>query len=158
MLHDMKRSVSSAFTLVEIVMALGLCSFCLVALLGLFSVGLKIEQDGTAELGASHLLQSLIATRRAAPAADLSSTKFPLPALTAGTNVPPTTVIIDASGNLVNSASDPNARYALHYQVDAPAAPKFAPFRVSVCLTWPPAASRSNALGSLEQTTNLPRK
>src|SRR5687768_15545357 len=123
-------SKHSAFSLVEIVMALGVSSFCLVALLGLFSVGIKIEQGGTAELGAAHVLQSLITTRRTGPAVDLRGNKFPLPPLVAGADIPETTVALDAMGNLLSSAADPNARYALHYSVDAPASGEFAPFRV----------------------------
>lgn len=48
-----------AFSLVEIAIALGIFAFCLLAIMGLFTAGLKTEQSSQDEEGASTTLASL---------------------------------------------------------------------------------------------------
>ncbi len=53
------------FSLVEIVMALGLVSFCLVALLGLFSLGIKTSKQSAEETNLAAMSSEIITELRA---------------------------------------------------------------------------------------------
>jgi len=84
----MTRTLRSGFSLIEITLALGVTSFCLLAILGLFSVGLRAGQqarDYTTIAGASSLVMSRV---------QASSTEgFPFPS----------TLFFDAHGQVTNS-------------------------------------------------------
>lgn len=61
----------SAFSLVEVVIALGLVSFVIVAVIGLFSVGLQATRDSEESIDATNLAAEIIGKRFAAPTNDL---------------------------------------------------------------------------------------
>jgi type II secretory pathway pseudopilin PulG len=65
---DMKRSVleTSAFSLVEVTLALGVAAFCLIAVLGLLPTGLKTQQTSVHETIANKILSEMIGDMRAA--------------------------------------------------------------------------------------------
>lgn len=53
------KSRKAGFSLVEVTMALGLVSFCLVAMLGMLPVGLKQERSASEQLAATQLLAAV---------------------------------------------------------------------------------------------------
>ncbi len=55
------------FSLIEVMIALGVVVFALVALCGLLSSGLKVARQAKTELFAAQVASSLLAERRAAP-------------------------------------------------------------------------------------------
>ncbi len=57
----------AAFSLIEVVLALGLTSFCLIALLGLLPVGLHSNQDAIQQAEASDVLSAAISDLYATP-------------------------------------------------------------------------------------------
>lgn len=61
----MRRSCQQGFSLVEVVLALGLVSFCLVALLGLFSVGIKTSKQAAEETNLAAMSSQIITELRA---------------------------------------------------------------------------------------------
>lgn len=64
---------SSAFSLVELVIALGIASFCLVAMLGLVPMGLKSAKNTTDQTGAAMLLSSVaLDLRNVTPGSNIS--------------------------------------------------------------------------------------
>ncbi len=69
----MKRGVA-AFSLVEVVLALGVIGFALVAIIGLFPTALHSERASIQETRANHLAEQVFSTLRSQPftAADLS--------------------------------------------------------------------------------------
>jgi uncharacterized protein (TIGR02598 family) len=69
----------TGFSLVEVVMALGILAFAITALLGAFAVGMNTDRESIEELEATHILQSLLAERRANPV--LTNTNMLLPVL-----------------------------------------------------------------------------
>jgi type II secretory pathway pseudopilin PulG len=71
-----------AFSLVEVVIALGVVVFCIAAILSLFSVGLRNSRDSAGEMRAASLASSLLARLRANPHGDLTAEGFPFGALT----------------------------------------------------------------------------
>jgi len=149
------RRGTRGFSLVEVVLAVGIFAFVGVALIGLFSLGLKTNHESAESLVATHLAESLLETRQAAPDTDLSSNGFPLPVLTASTNVTTNTspVYISESGLLTNETS---ARFGLLYSVTPDLDANVS--RVYLCLYWPAQAAPTNALGRYETflTVNLP--
>lgn len=71
-----------AFSLVEVVIALGIVVFCIVAILSLLSLGLRNSRESAEEIRAASLASSLVGRMRAAPKADLSHLGFPFGPLT----------------------------------------------------------------------------
>jgi uncharacterized protein (TIGR02598 family) len=59
------RSKTSAFSLVEVTLALGVASFCLVAVLGLLPTALKTQQAGAQQTIANQVMTVILADLRA---------------------------------------------------------------------------------------------
>lgn len=64
----MKRQSPAAFSLVEVVIAIGLFTFCITILLGLIPVGLKSARSVTEEGNAIHIASSIFGFWQQAPA------------------------------------------------------------------------------------------
>ena len=158
-----RRSDQRAFSLIEVVVALGIVVFCGFALIGLLSVGLRNSSDSKMQLQAASIMESLCAVRRAAATNDLSSlqTNFPLPSLasSAGNLTASTNLWLTWDGQLTSSSS--NARFGFLYNITAPASYSSSPtsgnFATAyLCLYWPPLVSPTNAnLGHFELTTTF---
>ncbi len=130
-----KSSVArKGFSLIEVMIALGVVVFALVALCGLLSSGLKVARQAKTELFAAQVASSLLAERRAAPLATMPAT-HPLPPLT---NSPAglQTALLDRSGRVASSGSQ--AYYSLFYEI-VPSNEGIA--RVFVALVHPPQSS-----------------
>ena len=113
----------SAFSLVEVVMAMGIVTFALVALMGLLVGGIQINRDSTGESQAVNLLQAMVADRQAAGYANLSTNYGLLPLTNSAapySNNPPLYVMEDQI-TATNVASA--ARYAVSYTVFPPPTP-----------------------------------
>src|ERR1700744_1735196 len=78
-----ERRKSRAFSLIEVVVALGIVTFAGFALIGLFSVGLKNTRDSKMQLQAATIMEQMCSVRRSAATNDLSQiqTNFALPVL-----------------------------------------------------------------------------
>lgn len=145
---------ASAFSLIEVVLAVGIFAFVAVALIGLFSYGLKINRESVDEMEATALAQSLLSTRAAAPTNTL--TNCALPRLDQPVEIAPSApVFISADGTLVPQGTA--ARFGLVYRVQ----PQPVPAGVSsvyVCLYWPAQAEADKAQGRCEifRTVALP--
>jgi len=65
----MKRSicVTSAFSLVEVTLALGIAAFCLIAVIGLMPVSVQTNRNATSQTAATNIMASVIADLRATP-------------------------------------------------------------------------------------------
>ncbi|MEP6810801.1 MAG: hypothetical protein ABI992_11200 [Chthoniobacterales bacterium] len=61
----MKRA--AAFSLVEVVLALGVIGFALLAIIGLFPIGLQSGRASIQETRANHIAQEIFATMRSQP-------------------------------------------------------------------------------------------
>jgi uncharacterized protein (TIGR02598 family) len=66
----------SAFSLVEVTLALGIVSFALISVLGLMPVGLKVVKNANEQAGAATVLSSLARAVRAATTTDNSNFKW----------------------------------------------------------------------------------
>jgi len=77
-----------AFSLIEVVLALAIISFALIAILGLFSAGLKVNKESADQIQAAHIASLLISARRADPTGGTNSAlaEFALPTLIEGSS------------------------------------------------------------------------
>ena len=145
---------TTAFSLVEVVLAMGIIAFALIIMLGLLPVGLKSNIDSVGESQAVNLIQSLIADRQTT-AYSANSLVYNIPALTNVTTPLTSTIYVNEDGVTTN-AQPTSARYRVTYTVNPasivtatatnyPATslpqPVFINFRVS----WPAAQTNQNS-------------
>ena len=104
-----------AFSLVEIVLAMGIIAFALIVLFALLPVGLKSNTDSIGESQAVNLLQALIADRQSSAYTN-SSSVYNLPALNDVTTTINGTFYLNEDGVTTN-ASPASARYQINYTV-----------------------------------------
>lgn len=149
----------SAFSLLEVVLCLGLVSFCLLALLGLLIAGISQGQNAAQSVRASHLMSKLVAWRAASPAglqaADGSVLALP-PLTTAADSMSPSSPIyLGQDGEVLPSAE--GAVFQLNYRVVMPGAGDVNTAAARLCkvwavLSWPGAAPLERAKGTYEIT------
>lgn len=87
-----RRRLAAAFTLVEVALALGVASFCLLAVMGLVPLGVNTGQMASDQMVAGSILTHVLADLRATPptappggAATSLEYSVPIPANTAST-------------------------------------------------------------------------
>lgn len=120
-----------AFTLVEVVIALGVFCFALVGIVGLFFVGIHAGKESTEQIQAANLASLLISTRRSLPTTAISN--FALPPLNTGYTTNGTYVMgVGADG----TTSSP-AQYNLYYQIGTNATTGANLAQVHLMLWWP---------------------
>lgn len=150
----------TAFSLVEVVMALGICSFALVAIMGLFTTGLQSSKDSEAQIQAANLVSMLIATRQASPTNDIANFAIPSARMTNaftnayGASGTILTNYLTSDGLTTSSAS--LALYQISCKVGTNAMwPKVA--QVYIKLSWPARMNPANAAaGTYETLTYIP--
>ncbi len=121
------NSKAAAFSLVEIVLALGVAAFCLIAIVGLMPVGVQINRNATSQTAATNIMAAIVADLRTTPAVATTSPQF---AITFGTDK---TLYFDASGQASTSLGT-DSRYRLNITWNsAPTGLNYAVLRV----TWP---------------------
>jgi len=103
-----------AFSMIEVVLALGLVSFALIGMVGLFGVGLKNSRESPDYIQAGNLAASLLSTWGTTNGAD-----FPLPALTNVTSVlsNSTPVAISIRGTTLTNGLPNSDSYNLQYRI-----------------------------------------
>jgi uncharacterized protein (TIGR02598 family) len=154
----------AGFSLVEVVLALGIGSFCLIALLGLLSVGLKSDIAATEETTAINIATALINDLQTTPkvtGVTGTSTLYQLALPASGSVSNPAAFIVNQVGQVPKSG-DPTGRYLVTVTMTAPqngvsGAGQVQPVFVDIRISWPVAASLQNAVGSMETFTALDR-
>lgn len=142
-----------AFSLVEVVVALGIFSFVLVTITGLLSLGLNTNKQSSDQIQAADLASLLLATRRASPNTVIAN--FAIPPLASSTsvqsNAAPIQVSVDGTTTVGGlSASD---IYNLNYLISPGATPHVAV--VHLLLWWPSTASSPPSDSMYEITTQI---
>lgn len=145
---------SRAFSLVEVVLALGICAFVLVALIGLFSTGLRTGRESEEQVQAANLASQILSTSVAAPTGtNLNNFAIPISALTNSY-----ADVFPSAGALVGldgrTNSTPAYRIVCRAGTNAQTGPRLA--QVYVMLSWPYQASITNAAGRYEALTYVP--
>ena len=168
----MKRSfrdihtASKAFSLIEVVMALGICSFCLIALIGLLSQGLSTNRDTVSETeaaGIARMVQSDLAAREVADATGKlkpTTSRFGITvpaAPSSATTAPAKTFFLKADGS-DGSSIDSIYRVDVSFGASASAVSAIALY---ILVTWPSGANPSagnwpkKPVGSFEVATAI---
>jgi uncharacterized protein (TIGR02598 family) len=141
----MKRFLkpASGFSLVEVVLALGVGAFCLIAVFGLLPVGVQTNRNATSQTAATGILASVIADLRATPTGSVTSTQYQI---TFGTSK---TLYFDGAGQVATSLS-PTSRCRLDVTFPQNEGFTHSPTYADLKVTWPAAATLANASGSTE--------
>src|SRR5438105_4686137 len=141
------NSKAAAFSLVEIVLALGVAAFCLIAIVGLMPVGVQTNRNATSQTAATNIMAAIVADLRATPTFNTSSTEF---GITFRTNAPP--LYFDGSGQFT-TLPGANSRYQVNVTCNGTSELRYADLKV----TWPAAATPANASGSTEMLVAFDR-
>jgi uncharacterized protein (TIGR02598 family) len=147
----------TAFSLVEVVLAMGIVSFALIILFALLPIGLKSNSDSMGESQGVNLLQALIADRQSTAYSN-ASTFYNLPALTNVTTQLTGTLYVMEDG-LTTNAQPTAARYCVNYTIypatntwavatNAPASGPPLPVSINFRVSWP--AAQTNRPSSVE--------
>jgi len=140
------------FSLVEVVLALGIAMIGVLAIIGLLPVGLKIASDSLEETRAINILSEMIADRRATPST-LNSTLYSIPALNNLLADPACGTFGITDGNQILPDLG-QARYRVDYQLTPPAQDRLDPYHLRLKVSWPaPAAIPS---GCVEVVATFP--
>jgi len=135
------------FSLIEVVLALGLVGFCVVSLLGLFSVGLQSNTASSSETVVASLLTAIASDLAATPTTAQTSPQFKIP-VPAGGSVT-NTLFFSSDGSLAgaidtDATPSTNPRYRAMIVVIPPtAAEGRGATAVRIFLTWPALADPS---------------
>ncbi len=158
--HPVSRSVEG-FSLIEVVLAIGVVSFCLVAVLGLLPVGLKSNKDSSNQTTAAGLAMAIASDLKATPASPgatstITTTNYGLRIPSPGSNAITNTLYLSEDGTTNSSASDFKSSYLATVTITPPASGMVTATAARILITWPPVASPTNA-SSFESVIYLNR-
>jgi len=102
----MKGHVTSAFSLVEVTLALGIAAFCLIAVFGLMPVGLQTNRNAKSQTRATNLMAAVMADLRATPRTNTQSLQFCIPLITSSTTF---TLYFDSEGRCSSDLAGSNS-------------------------------------------------
>ena len=146
------------FSLVEVVVALGIITFCVIAILSLFSLGLRNARESESEIRAANLALSLIGRLRSAPRVVLTSQGFLFGPLTNGGgplfNVSPSAPwYLKGDGTRATNASSAMNSSGYAVTADGTFNPTNKIATISFTVWWPAAAALTNASGKYRVST-----
>ena len=143
----------SGFSLVEVVLAIGVVSFALLALVSLIPTGIKTSQQSVEESRAFDLLGGIVSDRMATPFG-ASSARYDLPVLTNSQ----TTALTNSFGvgdDFQKTAGLTQARYRIDYRLTPPPAGQQGPFFGWFRASWPALAPTQE--NSVEMVSTFPQ-
>jgi len=170
----------SAFSLVEVTLALAIATFCLITIFALLPVGLASNKEAVEQTSAMNVLSAVAADLHSTVASGTStvnSTRFGIsvpavpsaPAITTSTNVQYSYISEDGQPSSTNS----NAKYLLHVWITTPAPSSYkkvfpppvqtinvaskSATQARLLLTWPAQANYLSPVGSAETIISLDR-
>jgi uncharacterized protein (TIGR02598 family) len=147
---------NSAFSLVELTLAIGVAAFCLIAVFGLVPVGVQTNRNATSQTAATNILSNVVSDLRASPPSQSTASSIYQIFRTKNNK---TTVCFDdqakptgapLSGDVVCPAGS-NSRYRLYVQTDGTSPGVPYPAHAYLRVTWP--ALSVQASGSVETVT-----
>lgn len=100
-----------AFSLVEVVLALAIMSFCVIVLLAILPVSLTSIKNATEETAGINVISTIVSDLKSTPATNTTSTIYhlTLPTSTGSTN----NFIVDQSGAILAGANASGARFSV---------------------------------------------
>jgi uncharacterized protein (TIGR02598 family) len=144
---------SKAFSLIEVVIAIGVFSFCLLTLAALIPVGLTDNKSSHDRMVAADLCSSIESDLRATPIGSTTSPLYSI-ALPTGTTTTTTTLFDSYSAGTTTFKTGATApansqfRFTITLTPAATTAPND-PILANIMATWPAPASTANAIGKV---------
>ena len=140
----MKKSRNSlaAFSLVEVVVALGVAAFTMVPMLGMLPIGLSNSRSSTAQTGAINLITAIAADLKATGSGSTTSPRFALATNATGGQ----TYYFNEEG-VVSTALQLDSRYKASVQAVLTSTYETVQ---RVTISWPAQASASSLGGSVD--------
>jgi uncharacterized protein (TIGR02598 family) len=143
-----RPSDTLAFSLIEVMVALGICTFVIVGLIGLFGTGLQASRDSEDQIEAANTATFLLAARTASPTGTITNFAIPASAMTnafasvfpAGTNY----IGFDGA-----SATPDKAAYRITCRAGTNSETGSGLAKLYLMLSWPPQAD--SALSSTKR-------
>lgn len=151
------QEASKGFSLIEVVMALGICSFCLIALIGLLSQGLSSNRDTVSQTeaaGIARMVQTDLSVRKilGGGTTNNETSRFKITVASGAKK----TFFLNADGTNANTSRD--ATYRVDVSLGTPASTEDV-IPAYILVTWPSAANPSGAItkpvGSFEVVTAI---
>ena len=136
------KCFTKAFSLIEVVIALGIFSFCIVGIFGLLPVAMNSVQSVYNESNANNIAESLAGLWEVTPTTNttISNTNFPLTNFYIGqSNL--STNYFDDFGRQTNEGA---AVLAMEYEATTNAAPFTNSFSVNMMFYWPAGSTNTN--------------
>jgi uncharacterized protein (TIGR02598 family) len=135
-----KKRTRSAFSLVELTLALGIAAFCLIAVMGLIPIAVQTNRNATSQTAANGIIASVIADMRSTQGA--TSAQYGIQFGTAKT------LYFDGAGQFTTLLG-PNSRYRV--SITFPSSPSGLSY-ADVKATWPAPVDPATATpsGSIE--------
>jgi uncharacterized protein (TIGR02598 family) len=147
-IHRLRSRSQKAFSLVELTLAMGVSSFCLLSILGVLPVGLASNQNSRERTAAASLARGIVADLRAL-AQTASLTSSPQYALQLSEDS--SKVYLAEDGTKLPDKE--NARYLATVTTNGASPTAF----VNIRITWPGAAKADEAPGFYETATAIGR-
>ena len=132
----------SAFSLIEVTLALGVASFCLVVVFGLLPIGINTNRGGVDQGTAASLSSCIVADLRGTPDSNVNSPFYRIAVPADGSTLQSTSFFVNADGSTAGTAS-PGAASTFRATVKVtPTSTVAGKVAASACvwLTWPGAA------------------
>lgn len=150
---------SSAFSLVEVVLALGIAAFCLVAMLGLLPTGLKSAKNTTDQTAAASLLDNVALDLRSTPAGSNSTPLYAITLPAVGSLGTPTTTnfFFNEDGGYSSTIVGISTRYGVLLTMSNSTSNSTTAL---IRIYWPPSipiTMLTNALGIVESVITIRR-
>ena len=158
----MSQRSLSAFSLVEVTLALGIAAFCLIAVFGLMPVGVQTNRNATSQTAATAILSSVVSDMRASaigtPGGAQSSLYYIVIPVRGSLGVPQTRYFdgegrcsTDLAGSIRPDGSSWAPPIVTRYQLSVSfPSPATGVTYADLKVTWPAAALPGNASGSAE--------
>ncbi len=159
----MKRRFTSAFSLVELTLALGVASFCLLTVFGLIPIAVQTNRNATSQTAATNIMAAVVADLRATLRTPGTwtgtSSQFCIPLGTSRV------LYFDSEGRCSSNPAGSTSpcgvpwvpplqpRYQVNVTFPSAGNSTYADLKV----TWPAAATPANASGSTEILAALDR-
>jgi len=144
---------SSGFSLVEVVLALGIAVFVLLAITGMLPVGLKLVGDSQDESKAVNVL-SAVAADRLSSSSSVVSAIYNLPALGNSSVGSSNSFGVKETGQYVGT-DWAQARYRVSYIIRPKDPSRLDPWLITLRVAWP--AASTNSLNSVETVLAIPQ-
>jgi type II secretory pathway pseudopilin PulG len=140
------RSIAG-FSLIEVTLALGIATFCLIAVFGLVPVGVQTNRNATSQTAATNILSSVVSDLRASPPGQGPSAKYKISRSKSSRTV----LYFDGQGQPTAACYPPfpsspcppgaNSRYRLYVTIDSTVGGVLYPAHASLIVSWPAAAN-----------------